>query len=159
MSNKVEKALRWIVSLLKLEKIQYQIVGGFAAHLHGGSRAVADIDLYITQEDADKLLPHVLPFVSKPLQHYREEGWDLEYFQLIYHSQKIEIGLSPATKIYSSESNQWIDLPINYQSSVHKSYCGIEVFVMPIQDLVAYKSILARDVDWIDINELTSLTD
>ncbi len=94
MSEKVIVALKWLKGLLETECVEYQIVGGLAATIHGGSREIADIDLYIHNVDASKILEHVSQFISKPLSHYAEYGWDLEYFQLVYQNQKIEIGLS-----------------------------------------------------------------
>ncbi|MBU2712467.1 nucleotidyltransferase domain-containing protein [Zooshikella harenae] len=155
MSEKVKKALIWIRGILESESIQYQVVGGLAVRIHGGTRPVADIDIYIPKSSASKLLQHVQPYISKPLTHYVEEAWDLEYFQLIYEGQKIEIGLSPGTKIFDKRTSKWLELEIDYGVSVNGIYEGDEVPVMPIPALVAYKSVLDRDVDRIDVAELT----
>ncbi|WP_231872588.1 MazG-related protein [Marinomonas gallaica] len=138
------------------EGVEYQIVGGLAATIHGGSREVADIDLYIHNSDASKVLARVSQFVSKPLSHYAEYGWDLEYFQLVYQDQKIEIGLSQNTKIQSALDGLWYELRIDFSESVVKLYQCIEVPVIPVHRLVEYKRILGREVDLIDIQELTS---
>ena len=81
----------------------------------------------------------------------------MEYFQIIYEGQKIEIGLSPGTKILNSKTGQWIELIIDYTQSVMGKYGTIEVPVMPIPELVAYKALLGREVDHIDIRELTGI--
>ncbi|WP_417560628.1 MazG-related protein [Marinomonas sp.] len=154
MSAKVTVALEWLKGILDSQHIQYQIVGGLAATIHGGSRDVADIDLYIHRSAADKVLSQVAAYVSKPLTHYMEGNWDLEYFQLIYHSQKIEIGLSPGTKIKSSEDGVWHTLETDFSKSVVGYYQTIEVPVIPVDELVRYKRILGREVDLIDIQEL-----
>ncbi|EIO3971384.1 MazG-related protein [Vibrio vulnificus] len=156
MSEKVKVALNWLKSLLESESIEYQIVGGLAATIHGGSREIADIDLYIHNTDANKILSHVTPYISKPLTHYSEYGWDLEYFQLVYQNQKIEIGLALNTKIQSSLDGSWHQLEIDFSKSVVKSYHGIELQVIPVHQLVEYKRILGREVDLIDIQQLAS---
>lgn len=156
MGDKVKTALKWIKGLLDSEGVEYQIVGGLAATIHGGSREVADIDLYIHNSDASKVLALVSQFISKPLSHYAEYGWDLEYFQLVYQDQKIEIGLSQNTKIQSALDGFWYELRIDFSKSVVKLYQGIEVPVIPVHRLVEYKRILGREVDLIDIQELTS---
>lgn len=158
MSNRVKVALEWLNNLLESRQVQYQIVGGLAATIHGGSREVADIDLYINKSDASKVLSQVTPYISKPLMHYAEGSWDLEYFQLIYQSQKIEIGLFPGTKIRSSENDVWYELKTDFSASVTKSYLGMEVPVIPIYDLISYKRILGREVDLIDVQELSRVS-
>lgn len=156
MSKKVKVALNWLKDLLESENIEYQIVGGLAATTHGGNREIADIDLYIENSDAYKILALVSQYVSKPLTHYSEYGWDLEYFQLIYGDQKIEIGLAQHTKIQSSVDGSWHQLEIDLSKSVTKTYQGIELQVIPVHMLVEYKRILGREVDLIDVQQLTS---
>ncbi len=155
MSDKVKVALKWLKDLLEAEGVEYQIVGGLAATIHGGSREIADIDLYIRNADVKKVLARVSQFISKPLTHYTEYGWDLEYFQLVYQNQKIEIGLSQNTKILSALDGSWHELEIYFSESVVKLYQGIELPVIPVHRLVEYKRILGREVDLIDIQELT----
>ncbi|WP_087026402.1 MazG-related protein [Thaumasiovibrio subtropicus] len=155
MSDKVKVALKWLKDLSEAEGVDYQIVGGLAATIHGGSREIADIDLYIRNSDANKVLARVSQFISKPLTHYTEYGWDLEYFQLVYQNQKIEIGLSQNTKIQSALDGSWYELEIYFSESVVKLYQGIELLVIPVHRLVEYKRILGREVDLIDIQELT----
>ncbi|WP_456294847.1 MazG-related protein [Vibrio sp. AK197] len=154
MSKRVKSALVWLKHILDSEHVEYQIVGGLAAAIHGGLREIADIDLYIHNNDAHKILPHVAQFISKPLTHYVGHGWDLDYFQLIYNDQKIEIGLSENSKIQSANDGSCHALEINFSQSNNIEYLGLRLHVMPIQQLVAYKKILAREVDLIDIREL-----
>ena len=154
MSEKVKNALVWLKDILDSQQVQYQIVGGLAATIHGGSREVADIDLYIRKDDADKILPQVKSYISKPLTHYVEGSWDLEYFQLIYKEQKIEIGLSPGTKIKAAGRDDWIELKTDFSQSIVGSYQGVEVPTIPVAELISYKQVLGREVDLIDIEEL-----
>lgn len=154
MSDKVGNALALLKSIFDEHEVPFQIVGGLAATIHGGSRAVADIDLYIPKEFAIKVLPDLSSRISKPLAHYVEYGWDLEYCQLIYQGQKIEIGLSPGTKILNPRTNEWVEFLPDYSQSVPGSYEGIEVPVIPVSELIAYKSHLGREVDLFDISEL-----
>ncbi|KAB0317175.1 MazG-related protein [Vibrio diabolicus] len=155
MSDRVKEALIWFKGILESERIDYQIVGGLAATIYGGSRVVADIDLYIHNGDAEKLLAKVGSYVSKPLTHYVEYGWDLEYFQLIYHSQKIEVGLSKGTRIQSALDGSWHRLEVNFSNSVSMCYQNVEVPVIPKDELIKYKRLLNREADLIDIQELT----
>lgn len=154
MSQSLWKAYQWIHQLLIAHEIPFQIVGGFAVSLYGGSRPVADIDLYVPKSRAELLSPLVEPYVSKPLKHYVEAGWDLEYLQLIYENQKIEIGLNPGTKILNGAGNEWVDLNVNFNQSVMFQANGFDIPLMPIDQLIRYKSLLNREVDILDIHEL-----
>lgn len=120
-------------------------------------RPIADIDLYIEKEDVHALLPFFQPFVSKPLKHYREEGWDLEYLQLIYENQKIEIGLTPGTKIFNTSSQQWVSLDVDLAESVQRDFHGLALPVINTNSLIEYKRVLNREVDRIDIKELEDI--
>ncbi|HAS3609279.1 TPA: MazG-related protein, partial [Vibrio cholerae] len=54
-----------------------------------------------------------------------------------------------------SESDEWYELHTNFERSVSCEYLGVVVPTIPVDDLVAYKRVLGREVDWIDIQELT----
>jgi len=148
---KVKNALVWIQSSLEYQDIPYQVVGGLAAYIYGAKRAVEDIDLYIPRETVQKLMPIISPYISKPLTHYVENNWDLEYVQLIYEGQKIEIGLTPGVKIRQSEGD-WVIQHIDYTTSIFSEFEGIRVPLMPKYQLIEYKLILAREVDHFDID-------
>lgn len=151
---KVKDALNWIKAIIDKEAIPYQIVGGFAARAYGAKRPINDIDMYIPMESVEKILPYVEDFISKPLKHYVEELWDVQYFQLKYREQKIEVGLSPGGKFYDKTDEIWIDQTIDFSSSFKGQMYGIDILIMPRNDLIEYKRRLGREVDIIDIAEM-----
>ncbi len=146
--------LVWIVDILKSKNIPYQIVGGLAARLHGVNRQLADIDFDIPIEFAKDLASFLSPYISKPLKRYTEELWDIEYFQIIYKGQKIEFGCAPGTKIFNRRAGIWVELFTDFNKSVEVLFEGKKLLVIPISDLINYKSILEREVDKIDVTEL-----
>jgi len=147
-------ALSWIVQILTDKNIPYQIVGGLAARLHGVKRQLADIDFDIPIEFAADLERHLLPYVSKPLKRYIEEPWDIEYFQIIYSGQKVEFGCVPGVKILNKRNGIWVDLITDFSKSVEVHFEGKKLQVIPVNDLIHYKTILDREVDRIDVVEL-----
>ena len=155
----IEEALSWILGILDEQRVAYQLVGGTAAHIYGGTRPIVDIDMYIPKDKAAALALRLKEFISKPLKRYVEDLWDIEYFQIKYKNQKIEFGLSPGAKIFDRKSKRWIEQTIHFEESVSKVYRGIHVQLMPIADLIAYKTILDRDVDRIDVSELSNRQD
>lgn len=154
MNDNSTKALIWIVEILENKNIPYQIVGGLAAQLHGVQRELADIDFDIPKELAVNLADSLSPFISKPLKRYQEELWDIEYFQIIYNGQKIEFGCEPGAKIFDRKNNLWVDLNTDFNNSDKILFKGKNLKVMPVNELIRYKSILDREVDQIDVGEL-----
>lgn len=150
----VDEALLWIVSILTVQQIPYQIVGGTAVHLYGGTRSIVDIDMYIPKTRGAELASILKDLISKPLQHYVEDVWDIEYFQIKYKGQKIEFGLSPGAKIYDKKSEKWIEQIIDFERSSSKLFHGLELPLMPIVELLKYKTILDREVDRIDVLDM-----
>lgn len=153
----IEEALAWILAILGEQEIPYQLVGGTAIHVYGGTRPILDIDMYIPKANAADLASRVKDLVSKPLKHYVEDVWDIEYFQIIYKGQKIEFGTSPGAKIFDKNSGNWIEQTIDFDRSVSKDFGGLQLQLMPIHDLIKYKTILDRDVDRVDVMEMLKL--
>lgn len=91
MTEKVVQVLIWIKNTLEQQGVPYQIVGGLASHIHGGSRLVADIDLYIPREHVEEILPQVASSISKPLAHMVEGSWDLDYLQFTIKIRKSKV--------------------------------------------------------------------
>ena len=151
--DKVKNALLWIQSILEIADVPYQIVGGLAAYIYGSHRPIADIDLYIPKNDVSNLEDELAPFITKPLTHYVEGEWDLEYLQLIYQGQKIEIGLVPGVKIRKKDGD-WVNQTIDFTTSVISEFEGVRIPLMPKAQLIQYKTLLARDVDLFDVQAI-----
>lgn len=152
--DKATDALIWILSVLTKNKIPYQIVGGLAARIYRANRPIVDIDMYIPASAGSFLAVELVEYVTKPLMHYVEDLWDLEYFQITYRGQKIEIGLSPRAKIFDKVSNKWLEQRIQFSKSTSGVFNGVNILVIPKSELLAYKKILGREVDVLDIVEI-----
>lgn len=85
-----------------------------------------------------------------------DSPWDITYVKINYHGQKIEIGDSSAPRIQNGRTGEWIDQVIDFESSVAKTVLGCRIEVMPQDQLIADKKILARDVDLQDIRDITA---
>lgn len=116
-----------------------------------------DIDLYMPFGDPrwTGFLTDIEAYVVWGPDSVIEGAWDLSYLKIVYHGQKIEIGDSADLRIKDVKTGEWIEQAIDYKSSVSKSVLGCKIDVMPMDQLVAYKKILGRDVDQHDIRELT----
>lgn len=153
--QKIGQALAWIVSLLKRHNLSYQIVGGLAAKAYGAKRPLVDIDIYAPLENAQAALDEMKPYVIRELLPHHSESWNLFYMALDYHGMQIEIGdTSTNPRFYNRRDERWEDQPIHYTDSNIMTLYGVEVAVMPKDELLAYKAMLDRDVDHLDIQEI-----
>jgi hypothetical protein len=151
-------ALEWIVRAAGRHGLPYQVVGGLAALAHGGSRPLHDIDLYMPFGDPrwPDFLTEVKPHVVWGPESVVEGSWYLTYLKIDRHGQRIEIGDPAGLRIRDAATGEWIDQVIDFGSSVSRTALGCDIDVMPVDQLVAYKRILGRDVDRQDVRELTS---
>ena len=149
------EALRWLVSILNKHDVPYQVVGGLAAQASGATRPLVDIDLYIPLDRAQAVLEEMQPYIVRaPLPH-RSDSWDLVYLALDYHGVYIEIGDSVTNpRFYNRIDHRWEQQMIDYSASVITKLYGVDVAVMPKQVLIRYKTMLDRDVDHLDIQQM-----
>jgi len=153
-SDRLHSALKWITGIFDRLDIPFQIVGGLAAKCYGSTRPLHDIDLYVPNEGISKLVPELKEYLEFGPEHYRGEFWDLVYMKLRYNGQQIEIGDADQSKYYDSQSQQWIPAEIDFSEAEIIEFVGIELPVMPKQELIQYKQRLDRRVDRIDIREM-----
>jgi hypothetical protein len=155
-AQKIGQALGWLVSLLNRYEIPYQIVGGLAAKAYGARRPLVDIDLYAPLDRAQAALAEMRPYVIRePLPH-RSAAWDLVYMALDYQGMLIEIGDSAAKpRFYNRRDQRWEPQLIDFASANIMQLYGVTVAVMPKEELIRYKAMLNREVDHLDIQQIT----
>jgi hypothetical protein len=154
--QKIGAALNWIVSLLNRHNIPYQIVGGLAAKAYGSTRPLVDIDIYAPMEQVRPALDEMRPYiVREPLPHH-SDSWNLIYMALEYHDIYIEIGdASTNPRFYNRRDGRWEAQPITFANSTIMTLYGTQVCLMPRDELLAYKAMLQREVDYQDIEEIS----
>lgn len=152
-------AFLWIVNILKKHKVPYQITGGFAAKIYGAKRKLADIDIEIPEEKFDDIYDAVYKDVKKFIifapKRYKKEGFDVFLMTLKYNGQLIDICGTRTDMVFDKKTKQWLRMPTNLKKYENKIIFGKRVKVISKKDLVAYKSKLQRQVDKIDIAQIT----
>ena len=101
-------------------------------------------------------LEDINPYVVWGPKTVVEGAWSLTYLKANYHGQKIEIGDTADLKIQSCMNGEWVEQVIDFEASIVKSILDLEIEVMPVDQLIAYKRLLGRDVDQQDIQELAA---
>jgi hypothetical protein len=145
--------LIWITNILTREQIPFQVTGGLAAKIYGSPRQLADIDIEIPNEKMDILVPLVDGYIKFGPEHYQDEHWDILLMTLSYHGQNIDIS-GTRGKVFDKNMQQWIQMDTDLSRAIPREAWGVTVPVVPKEDLIAYKEILARDVDREDVRAI-----
>lgn len=157
MENKekdTEGAFKWIIEILNRHNIPFQLKGGFASRLYGVDRELADIDISIPENRFDELLPDIKDFIKSGPEQYLDEEWDIKLITLKYKGQYIDLAGAFEKKNFDKTNGVWVSTPSHFETSVFMDVYGINVPVISKEDLVAYKKLILRDVDIIDVNFL-----
>ena len=153
----IHQALAWIVDVLTRHRVPYQLVGGLAAQAYGAQRPLMDIDLYAPLEQAQSALADLAPYITRPPGPHRSAAWDLVYLALEYEGVEIEIGDSTSNpQFYNVRDQRWEPQVIDYAASQTVTLYAVAVAVMPRAELLRYKAMLAREVDHLDIAQITA---
>lgn len=157
MAIDTKKAFRWIVGILRGQNIPFRISGGLAAKAYGSQRPLADIDIELQDSNIQELLPFVKGHVVEQPHRYKDAEWDVFCAVLEHSGQRIELIGADSMKIFDKTKQEWVSIGIGLQS-VQKEIFGMEVPVIPKAELIAYKSLIRREVDLADIEALLNKT-
>jgi len=139
------------MSILRKNKIPFQISGGLAARIYGSTRELADIDIDIPEERFEEILPAVKKFIIFGPAKYKDKNWDLYLMTLKYKSQEIDLCGYKRAKIFDTKRKKWISYPTDLSHVNCKRIFGLTVSVVPKKNLIEYKSKLLRRVDKTDL--------
>jgi hypothetical protein len=154
---RVRPALEWIVEALNRYHVPYQVVGGLAARAHGARRPIVVVDLYVPFDRAANMLEEIRPHIYWGPEHYVDDQWDLTFLKANFGGQKVELGDSSThPRYFNVEAGHWEAQRVAYESSVTIRVFGVEVEVMPKDELIRYKRRLGREVDLNDVEQLTT---
>lgn len=149
-----KEALIWITNILQKQKIPFQITGGLAARAYGSKRKLADIDIDIPEDSFVKIRDDVSPYIIFGPVQYKSKRWDLFLMTLNYNGQEIDLSGAYKTKIYSIQDKVWTTQSTDLSKSNQVSIYGVDLPVVSRDELIAYKKILARRVDLLDLEFL-----
>lgn len=144
LPEKAEKALKWIVSILEVKNVLFQISGGLAAKAYGSPRPLNDIDIDIPQDGFAKILSDVKDYIIFGPANYKTKKWDLYLMTLNYYGQEIDIGCADV-KIYDECAKLWRSFSSDLADTTPMTIAGILVPVTPKTELLAYKRYLNEE--------------
>lgn len=155
MQPETKIAFQWVVNILRKHQISFQITGGLAAIAYGATRALDDIDIDIPESAFPLIQEEVSSYTIFGPASFKSDRWDLYLQTLNYKSQTIDLGGAYKTKIFNQLINEWQPIPANFDKAEIKKLFDIEVPVIDRTELIDYKTALNREVDQIDIQQIT----
>jgi hypothetical protein len=160
--QKIGNTLNWITTLLNHYTIPYQICGGTAAKAYGATRPLVDIDIYALLQNSphfQAFMDDIQPYLIRDFMPILTASWDITYLVLNYQGMQIDIAESSTNpRFYNHRDGRWEDQPIDFAASTLTQLYGIEIAIMPKDELLAYKAMLKREVDRLDIEQITSVS-
>ncbi len=148
--ERIKRAFFWIVKILERLNIPYEFTGGFAAKAYGAPRPLNDIDLELPDELISKLAEETRPYIILGPERYVDDNWDLDVVTLKFENIEVDCAGIKA-RIFNENTKLWEDLGSDLAQSEKREIFGRLVPVMPLKQLLAYKSKLLRDVDKQDL--------
>jgi hypothetical protein len=149
-------ALLWITEILDKHSIPFQIGGGFAAHIYGAKREIADIDIAIPTDKLTEVLPEVQQYITHSLKEHKDAHWEFTGMTLEYKGQEIDLVGAQGKRYFDEKNNEWVVSENDFSTSEYIEVFGITVPVMAKERLIAYKKRLGREVDIADVAVLES---
>ena len=152
--NNTKEALSWITNIIQQHNIPFQIAGGLAMQAYGSTRELHDIDIDIPEEDFKKIKDEISSFIVLGPDYFKDDSWDLFLMTLDYHGQEIDLSGSNGTKIHNKENNTWEHIITDFSKVNDIKVYGINLPIIGCKELMAYKKVLARPVDLLDVEYL-----
>lgn len=148
-------AFCWIVGLLRKHRIPFQITGGLAARAYGSKRPLADIDMDVHEKDIPRIAALAHEYIVYGPKPFKNKNWDLVLMTIKYRGQEIDIGGAQKTRIFDHRAKQWVGIATDMHQAKLRYLYGLRVPVVSKEELIAYKSLLGRNVDKEDVRQLS----
>ena len=154
-----KKTFNWIIGILKEHDVPFVITGGLAGKSYGSPRPLNDIDIDIHDEDFDRILDEIKPYLIFGPAHYKDERWDLLLATLNHEGQEIDISGGDTLKICDARTGEWKLSPTDFSNVEQRGIFDLTVPVIAREDLVSYKSMLQGEHQQIDIQATQNIKD
>lgn len=150
-----EHALRRLVGILDDASACYQFTGGFAGNLHGSAWPLHDLDVDVARADLPRVVERLRPFTTRPLGLYVDDEFELELLRA--QIEGIEIDVSQAEEAYARAGGRRVPLGTSLLGRRRVGVLDLEVWVQPLEELIAYKELLGRSADVADLRSLQTV--
>lgn len=156
MTDIQKEVLQLVVQTLTSENIEFQVSGGLAAIAHGATRPLYDIDIEIYKKDVEKVRSLFKEYITEDWNNEPsgpDDQFDIWMMKLEIKGVPVDINQLEDLYLITKSGERILQSPI--MNTELKVVEGISLPVIKKEALIAYKRILARDTDLIDIEQLS----
>ena len=157
MLNETNEAILWITRLLERLDIPFQITGGLAAIAYGSRRKLYDIDLDIPDAYFGKLQTEIQKHLVFGPKWFEDENMSLFLMTAKFSSQLIDIGGGSGFNMFNQQTSRWEACPTDFSIVEWRLVGGLRLPIMPLKNLIFYKKTLGREVDHLDLEQITGI--
>jgi hypothetical protein len=147
-----ERALHRLVGILDAAGACYQFTGGFAGNLHGSRWPLHYLDVDVARTDLPRLVEPLAPYPTRPLGPYVDDEFELHLFRA--EVEGVAVDVSQAEEAYARAGGRRIPLGTTLANRRRVRVLDLEVWVQPLEELIAYKVLLGRAGDLADLRAL-----
>lgn len=152
-----------ILSEFQKQKVQYTIVGGIAVNLLGSLRSTADLDILVKM--TDKNLAKIVTILTEQGYRVKQPVDPMGIANPKTRKDWIENKHMKAFNFYNEKEYKEVDIiidsPVSFEQAIktaeHISYGKLTLTVMSANNLIKMKKKANRDIDKVDIGELTRI--
>jgi len=130
-------------------------VGGLAARAFGATRDLVDLDFYVPEAALPDLARVLAPRDRVVPTRVQSAHWDVTVLVLEIMGCRVELGAAEDAKWREARTGRWCPAGIDFTRAEIHTVLSVPTPTMPRDDLIAYKTALARDVDLLDLHDLT----
>lgn len=150
-SEKLE-IIKRLVFLLNEHKVPYQFTGGLAGNIHGSKWPLNDIDLEMPRAHIELVAYLLRQHIVSPLRFYQDDEFQMVMLNLKIDEIEVDINQIEAQQI--CHNGQWVPLIVDIKKAQILPFHGLKVSVQPLDQLIAYKTMLGRTKDVEDLAKL-----
>lgn len=149
------RALLRLLGTLESHGIPYQLSGGLAGNVHGSAWPLHDIDLDVPGARIAQVAALFPNEVAQGPARFVDDEFDLELLRLELDGVPVDVSAADDAWIFTRTGVR-TPLRIDLARAERREFRGMPLFVVPLDDLIAYKQLLGRDRDVADLLRLRS---
>ncbi|NJK74068.1 MAG: hypothetical protein HC942_08020 [Microcoleus sp. SU_5_6] len=146
------KTLKLLISTFDEYQIPYQITGGLAGNIYGSKWPLQDIDIEVPQTRIAEVAELFGEYTVRPLSRFVDEEFDLMFLALRINDIDVEINQAEDAFIFSDGIR--IQLDTDLSQARRLNFCGLNLLVQPLDNIIKYKKLLKRHNDVSDLIKL-----